>query len=155
MRLFAILIACVLSAPVLGNDLAGMGDGQRCAVWATNAGHGARQFLRGAPRELSYIPLATLKEMIEHFGSVGRDKIYLLDDADYTPQERAFVEQSTLFGYDSMATWRAANTDREPQLAEWVQHVQAACLDGELALSPVARSDPSPAGTGVRDFLQE
>lgn len=155
MRVFAILIACVFCAPALANDLAGMDNAARCELLASNAGHGATQFLRGAPRELQYIREATLKEMIEHFGGVGHDKIYVLDDAGYTAEERAFLEQSTLFGYDSIATWHAAHADRQPELAEWVSHIRTACLNGELTMSPIAQWGPTAAGPDAQDSTRQ
>lgn len=89
--------------------------------------HGATQAFRGAPRQIQYISRATLIEMVEHFGAVGIDRVYILEDPDYTREEREFLESSTLFGYDAMSKWRAAYKDEDPRLWEWIDQFKSEC----------------------------
>jgi hypothetical protein len=110
------------------NDLEKMNPTERCELWSTNAMHGAKQALRGAPRQIQYISKATLIEMVEHFGAVGIDKIYILEDPDYTKEEREFLESSTLFGYDAMSKWRATYKDENPRLLEWMDQFASECI---------------------------
>ena len=127
MRAIFLILGLLLSTAVSANDLARMSPHERCKLWSTNAVHGVRQALRGAPRQIQYISEATLMEMVEHFGVVGIDKIYVLEDPDYTPQEREFLERSTLFGYDAILQWKARYKDDAPYLGEWMDHFMSLC----------------------------
>jgi len=127
MRTIILITGLLLSTMVFANDLAKMSPAERCELWSTNAMHGARQALRGAPRQIQYISRATLIEMVEHFGAVGSDKIYILEDPDYTPEERAFLESSTLFGYDAMWKWKTRYKDDAPNLLEWMEQFMSLC----------------------------
>ena len=127
MKTIVVIIGLLLSTMVFANDLAKMSPAERCDLWSMNAMHGARQAFRGAPRQIQYIPRATLMEMVEHFGAVGIDKIYILEDPDYTDEEREFLESSTLFGYDAMSKWRATYKDEDPRLREWKDQFKSEC----------------------------
>ena len=127
MRTIILITGLLLSTMVFANDLAKMSPAERCELWSTNAMQGARQALRGAPRQIQYISIATLMEMVEHFGAVGSDKIYILEDPDYTLEERAFLESSTLFGYDAMWKWKARYKDDQPRLSEWAEQFMMQC----------------------------
>ena len=127
MKAIIVITGLLLSTVVFANDLAKMSPADRCVLWSTNAMHGARQAFRGAPRQMQYISRATLIEMVEHFGAVGIDKIYILEDPDYTREEREFLERSTLFGYDAMSKWRAAYKDEDPRLSEWMDQFKSEC----------------------------
>jgi hypothetical protein len=127
MRGIIVMTGLLLSTMVFANDLAKMSPTERCELWSTNAMHGARQAFRGAPRQIQYISRATLMEMVEHFGAVGADKVYILEDPDYTSEEREFLESSTLFGYDAMSKWRATNKDADPRLREWKIQFRSEC----------------------------
>jgi len=129
MRAIIVITGLLLSTMVFANDLARMNGAERCELWSTNAMHGARQALRGAPREIQYVSRATLIEMVEHFGAVGIDKIYILEDPDYTGEERKFLESSTLFGYDAMSKWKAQFKDDKPRLWEWMDKFRSQCTE--------------------------
>ena len=129
MRTIVVIIGLLLSTMVFANDLAKMSPTERCDLWSINAMHGASQALRDAPRQIQYISKPTLIEMIEHFGAVGTDKIYILEDPGYTDEEREFLESSTLFGYDAMSKWRAAYKDEDPRLREWKDQFKSECTE--------------------------
>jgi len=131
MRPMIVITGLLLSTIVFANDLAKMSAAERCELWSTNAMHGARQALRGAPRQIQYISIPTLMEMVEHFGAVGIDKIYILEDPEYTSEEREFLESSTLFGYDAMWKWKAQYRDDMPLLLEWKDRFMSQCKGKE------------------------
>jgi hypothetical protein len=131
MRPIIVIAGLLLSTTVFANNLENLTTNERCGLWSTNAMHGATQALRGAPRQIAYISMATLIEMVEHFGAVGIDKIYILDDPDYTREEREFLESSTLFGYDAMSKWQATYEDDKPRLWEWIEKFEAECFRGQ------------------------
>jgi hypothetical protein len=63
--------------------------------------------------------------MVEHFGGVADDKIYILEDVNYTVAKREFLESSTLFGYDAMSKWKDRHDDDQPRLSEWLHQFEA------------------------------
>ena len=128
MKSILFIAGLILSTTVCGNDLDKASKAERCDAWSINAKHGATQFLRGAPRQIQYISEATLVEMVEHFGGVGSDKIYILEDENYTLAEREFLEGSTLFGYDAMSKWKDKHDDQQPRLSEWVHQFETQCM---------------------------
>ena len=144
MRLMLVVIACLSCTPAMASELDGMNRSEWCALWGNNAAHGARQFLRGAARELAYVSQGTLIEMVEHFGGVAKDRIYVLDDAGYSAEDRRFLEQSTLYGYDALSAWTARQGGKEPQLSEWLDKFVNACMNDE-ALSAAHLPDKPPA----------
>lgn len=129
MKPILMAIGFMVSTAVFGNGLAEMGKTERCELWVRNAMYGATQFMRGASREVEYIPMSTLVEMVEHTGGVGHAKLYILADEGYTEDERQFLENSTLFGYDAMSKWKAHNASPAPSHAEWRGHFAAMCLE--------------------------
>ncbi len=128
MKMIIMLFGLLVSAAAFGNGLAKMSESERCNVWVTNAMHGATQSLRGATREVQYIPRSTLDEMMRDLGGVARDKIYILTDEGYTEDELVFVEESTLFGYDAMSSWKSRNGNAMPARDEWHRQLMATCL---------------------------
>ena len=133
MKTIVVITGLLLSTMTFANDLAKMSPTERCELWSTNAMHGAKQALRGAPRQIQYIPRAILIEMVEHFGAVGIDKIYILEDPDYTDEEREFLEKSTLFGYDAMSKWKAHYKDDMPRQGEWMDRFMTQCSRDQRA----------------------
>jgi len=128
MKSVIVIVGLILSTTVYGNDLVNASKAERCDTWSMNAKHGATQFLRGASRQIQYISRPTLIEMIEHFGGVSSDKIYILEDENYTVAEREFLESSTLFGYDAMSKWKDQYSDDQPRLSEWVHQFETQCI---------------------------
>ncbi|MGH8679435.1 MAG: hypothetical protein ACREUQ_13930 [Burkholderiales bacterium] len=129
MKMIIMAFGLMVSTAVFGNGLAEMGKTERCELWMGNAMYGATQFIRGASREVEYIPVSTLVEMLEHTGGVGNDKLYILADEGYTEDEREFLEKSTLFGYDAMSKWKSRNASLLPGHDEWQRHFVALCLE--------------------------
>ena len=128
MRLMIVIVGLILSTTVYGFDLVNASKAERCNTWSMNAKHGATQFLRGAPRQIQYISRPTLIEMIEHFGGVAGDKVYILEDKNYTSAEREFLDSSTLFGYDAMSKWKDQYSNDQPRLSEWVHQFETQCM---------------------------
>lgn len=131
MKMIVLAIGLLVSTAAFGNGLAEMDKTERCALWVTNAMLGATQFVRGASRELQYIPRSTLAEMLMHFGEVATDKIYILADEGYTEEEREFLEKSTLFGYDAMSSRKSSNAGSAPKQDEWQRDLMAVCLEND------------------------
>jgi len=131
MKMIVMAFGLLVSAAAFGNGLAEMDKTERCATWVTNAMLGASQFVRGASRELQYIPRSTLAEMLMHFGGVASDKIYILADEGYTEEEREFLEKSTLFGYDAMSSQKSRNVDTAPKQGEWQRVLMSTCLEND------------------------
>ncbi len=129
MRMIVMAFGLMVSTTVFGNGLAAIGETSRCAEWVSNAMYGATQFMRGAAREVQYIPKSTLAEMLTRVGKVGNDKLYILANEAYTEDERGFLEASTLFGYDAMSKWKSQNDELLPRHAEWKRNFAAMCLD--------------------------
>ena len=129
MKTIVMVFGLLVSTVAFGNGLAELDKTERCAAWVTNAMHGATQAMRGAAREVQYIPRSALGEMLAHTGSVARDKIYILADDGYTEEERDFLETSTLFGYDAMSSWKSRNADSGPSKNEWQRNLMAMCVE--------------------------
>jgi len=132
MKTIVMVFGLLVSTSALGDGLAEMNKAQRCAAWVTNAMHGATQSLRGAAREVQYIPRGTLEKMLSEAGGVARDKIYILTDEGYTEDERTFLETSTLFGYDAMSSWKSRNGDALPARNEWQRQLTATCMEYDV-----------------------
>src|SRR5438132_7521402 len=75
------------------SSLLGVAPTQYCERWRDNALLGAGQQLRGASREVQYVNVPTLVEMIEH--GIDGTKLFVMA-GEYTPTERQFLEDSTL-----------------------------------------------------------
>jgi len=131
MKVIVIAFLLLVSTVTSGNGLAETDRTERCAAWVRNAMHGATQSMRGAAREVQYIPRSALHEMLMRSGGVARDKIYILANDGYTEDEREFLEKSTLFGYDAMSRWKSRNADTAPSRDEWQRHLMATCLERE------------------------
>jgi hypothetical protein len=129
MKLIVMVFGLLVSTAAFGNGLAQMDKTERCTVWVTNAMLGATQYVRGASREVQYVSRSTLVEMLMHHGGVAPDKIYLMADDGYTEEEREFLEESTLFGYDAMSSRRSRNVGPAPRQAEWQRNLMAMCLE--------------------------
>lgn len=129
MKVIVMAFGLLVSTTVFGNGLADIDKTERCAAWVRNALHGATQSMRGAAREVFYISRSALHEMLMRSGSVGRDKIYILADDGYTQEERDFLEESTLFGYDAMTVWQSHNADKPPSRDQWQRQLMATCLE--------------------------
>jgi hypothetical protein len=119
------LLALCVAAPALlptshayseVDSLLGLEPAQYCEHWRDNALLGARQQLRGASREIQYVNVSTLLEMLEH-GADGK-KLFVMA-GQYIPEERKFLEESTLAGYDRMAAFRAAHPDASVNHEKW------------------------------------
>jgi len=107
------------------NSLLGVAPTQYCERWRDNALLGARQQLRGASREVQYVNVPTLVEMIEH--GIDRTKLFVMAGA-YTPAERQFLEESILAGYDRMVAFRSAHPDGRANYETWQRELYEECL---------------------------
>ena len=107
------------------SSLLGVSPAQYCERWSGNALLGARQQLRGASREFQYVNMSTLVEMIEH--GIDSTKLFLMAE-NYTPEERRFLEESTLIGYDRMAAFRTAKPDGGANYERWQRDLYEDCL---------------------------
>jgi hypothetical protein len=131
MKLIIMVFGLLVSTAAFGNGLDQMDKTERCTVWVTNAMLGATQYVRGASRELQYVSRSTLVEMLMHHGGVAPDKIYLMADDGYTEDEREFLEESTLFGYDAMSSRKSRTAGLAPRQAEWQRNLMAVCLEND------------------------
>jgi hypothetical protein len=121
-------VSALLSASRVHSEvrsLLGVAPTQYCERWRDNALLGARQQLRGASREVQYVNVPTLVEMIEH--GIDRTKLFVMAGA-YTPAERQFLEDSILAGYDRMAAFRAAHPDERANYETWQGELYEECL---------------------------
>jgi hypothetical protein len=122
-------LSAIVSASHVHGEVSSLLDvapAQFCERWRDNALLGARQQLRGASREVQYVSVSTLVEMIEH--GIDRTKVFVMA-GQYTPAERQFLEESTLVGYDRMAAFRAAHPDEGANYEKWHRELYAECLD--------------------------
>ena len=117
---------------------------QFCERWRDNALLGARQQLRGASREVQYVNVPTLVEMIEH--GIDRAKVFVMA-GQYTLAERQFLEESTLLGYDRMAAFRAAHPDEAANYEKWHRELYEECLDSSRQAGQ-GDTDAEPPETG-------
>jgi hypothetical protein len=104
-------LSAILPASHVYSDtgpILGVTPTQYCERWRDNALLGAKQQLQGATREVQYVSVSTLVEMIEH--GIDRAKVFVLA-GQYTSAERQFLEGSALAGYDRMAAFRAEHPD--------------------------------------------
>ena len=131
MKMFIFAFAMLFSTAVLGDGFFQMSKSDRCEVWVTNALLGATQLLHGASREVQYIPSSSLAEMVTALGSVARDKVYILANENRTEEDRRFLEESTLFGYDAMSSWKSHNVGQRPNRDQWVRNLMATCMGGD------------------------
>jgi hypothetical protein len=128
-------VSALLSASRVHSEvrsLLGVAPTQYCERWRDNALLGARQQLRGASREVQYVNVPTLVEMIEH--GIDRTKLFVMAGA-YTPAERQFLEDSILAGYDRMAAFRAAHPDERANYETWQRELYEECLASSQQLS--------------------
>ncbi|MBI1395959.1 MAG: hypothetical protein GC151_08250 [Betaproteobacteria bacterium] len=100
-------------------------EGQYCETWARNGAMGAKVQRQGAGREIEYITENQLRYLLKH--KAESEKLYLLK-REYTPEERRFLEESMLHGYDRMDKWSAAHPGTEPDYETWVAEDVADCL---------------------------
>lgn len=128
------------------SDRLGVTPTQYCQRWRDNALLGAGQQLRGASREVRYVNVPTLVEMIEH--GIDGTKLFVMS-GEYTPAERHFLEGSILAGYDRMAAFRSAHPDEHANYETW---------RGELYEECVARfqqHSPATEGNGLTPALKD
>jgi hypothetical protein len=71
------------------------------------------------------VNVSTLLEMLEH-GADGK-KLFVMA-GQYIPEERKFLEESTLAGYDRMAAFRAAHPDASVNHEKWRRELYEECL---------------------------
>jgi len=128
------------------SSLLGVAPTQYCERWRDNALLGARQQLRGASREVQYVNVPTLVEMIEH--GIDRTKLLVMAGA-YTPVERQFFEDLIFVGYDRMAVFRAAHPDERANYETWQQELYEECR-----ASSQQQSQPTQ-GNGLTPAVKE
>jgi len=128
------------------SSLLGRTPTQYCERWRDNALLGARQQLRGASREIQYVNVATLVEMIEH--GIDRTKLFVMA-GEYAPAERQFLEGSILAGYDRMAAFRSAHPDQRPNYKTWQGELYEQCLASSEQQSQATQ------GNGLTPALKE
>ncbi len=132
MRLIIVVLGLLASTAVCANGLAEVAGTERCVSWARNAMYGATQSMRGASRQVEFVTRASLLEMLTQSSGLGRDKLYILVEDNDSEDERGFLEQSTLFGYDAMSSWKMHNTGYGPTRDEWRQHFMTTCLESAV-----------------------
>jgi len=115
---------------------------QYCERWRDNALIGARQQWRGASREIQYVNVPTLVEVIAH--AIDGTKLFLMA-GQYTPAERQFLEESTLAGYDRMAAFRTSHPDEGANYEEWQRELYEECLAGSRQQSRATQRKLPPA----------
>ena len=130
-RLLALCVSLVAILPAghVHSDLdpiLGVTPTRYCERWRDNVLLGAKQQLRGATREVQYVSMSTLVEMIEHGND--RAKVFVLA-GQYTFAERQFLEESALAGYDRMAAFRAEHPDEVANYEKWQRDFYEECLD--------------------------
>jgi hypothetical protein len=131
MRTTILMVGLIVSSAAFGDSLPQMSEPERCRSWVSNAMYGATQSMRGASREVEFVPRSSLVELLARSRSIGKNKLYILvDDAD-SEGERGFRKRSILFGYDAMTKWRSHNAGVSPRRDEWLRNFMAMCLDYE------------------------
>lgn len=95
------LLALLLLVPslALGSPWSGVPQEEVCTAYATQAMYGASQRMRGSTDEIRWINREMVIEIIEH--ELGADALYLMQDG-LEPEEMAWVEEATLFGWNAM-----------------------------------------------------
>ena len=139
-----VAVSALLSASRVQSEVRsvlGVAPTQYCERWRDNALLGARQQLRGASREVQYVNVPTLVEMIEH--GIDRTKLFVMA-GEYTPAERQFLEDSMLVGYDRMAAFRAAHPDERANYETWQRELYEECLASFQQLSQPTQSNGLP-----------
>lgn len=142
-------LSAILSASHAHSDaslILGVTPTQYCERWRDNALLGARQQLRGATRDIQYVNVSTLVEMIEH--GIDRAKVFLMA-GQYTHAERQFLEESALAGYDRMAAFRAEHPDGVAHYETWQRDFYEECLDS------VRRTSRATRGEGLTPTITE
>jgi hypothetical protein len=144
-----VAVSALLSASRVQSEVRsvlGVAPTQYCERSRDNALLGARQQLRGASREVQYVNVPTLVEMIEH--GIDRTKLLVMA-GEYTPAERQFLEDSMLVGYDRMAAFRAAHPDERANYETWQRELYEECLASFQQLSQPTQ------GNGLPPVLKE
>ena len=133
MKTITLLFGALVSTVAFSGNAFAMSDVERCKLWVSNAMYGATQNMRGASREIEFVPVNGLATFLSATGSGGNKKLYILFKESDSDGERGEAEQAILFGYDAMSRWRSQNTGRAPSKFEWQRNLMAACLDYEEA----------------------
>jgi len=137
-------LSAILPASHVHSDtgpILGVTPTQYCERWRDNALLGAKQQLQGATREVQYVSVSTLVEMIEH--GIDRAKVFVLA-GQYTSAERQFLEESALAGYDRMAAFRAEHPDEVANYEKWQQAFYEECLDSTRRTSRARQGEGFP-----------
>jgi len=116
---------------MVNRDICSIFRAIRCASWVSHAMYGATQSMRGASREVEFVPRSNLVELLARSRSLGGNKLYILVDEQDTEGERSFMERSILFGFDAMTDWQSRNAGMSPRRDEWQRNFMAMCLDYE------------------------
>ena len=119
------------SKKLYGDGPGATAEAQRCSSWVSHAMYGATQSMRGASREVEFVPRSNLVELLARSRSQGVNKLYILIDEGDSEDERGFIERSILFGFDAMAYWQSRNAGMSPSRDEWQRNFMAMCLDYE------------------------
>ena len=131
MKIIVMAFGLMVCAAASGNGLDAMGEAERCSSWVNHAMYGATQSMRGASREVEFVPRSNLVELLARSGAHGGNKLYVLVDERDSESERGFMERSILFGFDAMAYWQSRNAGAQPRHDEWQRNFMAMCLDYE------------------------
>lgn len=131
MKIIVMVFGLMISAAAFGDSLGAMGQTERCSSWVSHAMYGATQSMRGASREVEFVPRSNVVELLARSRSPGGNKLYILVDESDTESERGFVERSILYGYDAMRYWQSRNAGMSPRRDEWRRNFMAMCLDYE------------------------
>jgi hypothetical protein len=71
-----------------------------CQAWTGNGIYGANQRIKGAAPVIKPITIEMLGAMIEH--GLGDDALYVLNNPEYTEDEKEFIIESVINGYNAM-----------------------------------------------------
>ena len=142
-------VSALLSASRVHSEvrsLLGVAPTQYCERWRDNALLGAGQQLRGASREVRYVNVPTLVEMIEH--GIDGTKLFVIS-GEYTPAERHFLEASVLAGYDRMVAFRSAHPDERADYEAWREELYEECV------ARFQQQSQATEGNGLTPSLKE
>ena len=114
----SLIFAATLLAVLTNGE--GVNDDAVCAAWATNAAIGGSHALMGHSRKFIPLTEGELVELVEHHALHKIDGIPVFLEQYETPEGKAFLEDSVMYGYDFVKRTPAAEL---PETVEQVVEV--------------------------------
>lgn len=133
MKIIVMLLGALACFVSFGGGAFGMSESERCRLWVSNAMYGATQSMRGAAREVEFVPISSVATFLTRSGSKAADKLYIFFNEGDSAADRDEAEQSILFGYDAMSRWQSLHAGQAPSRDAWRQNLMATCLDQGVA----------------------